>query len=248
MLPPLLITSSIKVSAPYTQLTDTGERLALTLEYLAHWVRNFSGLRIVLCDGSGYILSDIVSREFPNRDIECLAFTNDAARVAEFGKGFGEGEIVNYAIRNSSLLRGAGYFAKITSKMWVRNFRQCANIWNGHFLGLPVFQYNKTLDKVTFEKLDTRFYIVDKNFYLANFASAHLRVRDSQGYHLEHSFRDAILEKRLRSFGFPLTPAIDGVSGSLGRNFSEVYGHEYRLHEALGRVIACKTTDFICQQ
>ena len=94
--PPILLTFSVKVSAPHTKLVDEEDRIAFTIESIERWLFLDGNLRLVLCDGSNYDFSKIVSEKFPRANIECLHFQNNRDLVSLYGKGFGEGEIINY--------------------------------------------------------------------------------------------------------------------------------------------------------
>ena len=142
-LPPLLLTSCVTVSAPFTQITDQTIRVELTIQSIQKWLCIANDLKIVICDGSNYDFSAIVADNFPYHAIECLSFNNDTESVAKHGKGYGEGEIIKYALAHSTFLNEADYFAKCTSKMWVNNFLECHNYWNGFFLADCDFAYFK---------------------------------------------------------------------------------------------------------
>ena len=81
-LPVLLITSSIRVSAPLTALTDPAVRLAHTLDALRLWVAAYPTLQVVVCDGSNFDLTAAVQQQMPQASVECLSFENDQEQVA----------------------------------------------------------------------------------------------------------------------------------------------------------------------
>jgi len=177
-------------------------------------------IQIVICDGSGFDFSEIVAKKFPEANIECLFFENNRELVALYGKGYGEGEIVKYALENSKYLKDAQFFAKCTAKLWVSNFFKCLKDAGGPFSCNCVFSNYKSVFKLKFEHIDTRFYITNKLFFLENFASAYLNVRDQEGHYLEHCFRDVVIEKKLNKIITPIFPIIEGVSGSSGVKYS----------------------------
>jgi hypothetical protein len=130
----LLITSCVSVSAPYVKLRDTHERLTLSLLSIENWLAICPNIRIVICDGSGYDFTEICRTKFPEAKIECLFFINNKEKVAELGKGFGEGEIIDYALDHSKYIEESDFFVKCTSKLWVNNFNELFEYWNGKFL------------------------------------------------------------------------------------------------------------------
>lgn len=218
--PPILLTSSVVAHDTGVALNDTQERTLLALESVREWLRIDPGLRLVLCDGSGFDFSELVADRFPQADIECLPFHNDAARVRQFGRGYGEGEIVRHAVKNSRFIAQAGCFAKCTSKLWVENYTECLAHWNGNmrFKGvfLDVFSPWK---KAEFAYIDTRFYMVSCESYRRYFEDAHLQIRKEEGYGLEECFRDVVREQALTHILLPIAPVIAGVGGGTGAHY-----------------------------
>lgn len=206
---PLLITSAIHVSAPGTKLADPGERLDLTLKGIERWLRTPAVDSLVVVDGSGFDYSSQLAElsRGSQKNVEFLAFRNNAGLVRVKGKGYGEGEIVLHALTHSKTLSEAPVFAKCTAKLYVRNYAKCLAVFNGKFMcGI----YGKN----SIRCLDTRFYISSREFWLKHFADAHFRVDDPHGYYIEHSYLDRLRENGARGFTLPVPPLIEGRSGS----------------------------------
>jgi hypothetical protein len=206
---PLLITSAIHVSAPGTKLDDPNERLELTLKGIERWLAMPSVHSLVIVDGSGFDYSAQVSElnRVAEKQVEFLAFRNNAERVRVQGKGYGEGEIVLHALKHSETLMKAKFFAKCTAKLYVRNYARCLAVFNSKFM-CGVYGKN------SIRCLDTRFYISSREFWLKYFADAHVRVDDPRGYYIEHSYLDRLRENGIRGFTLPVPPLIEGRSGS----------------------------------
>lgn len=215
-LPPILITSCVIVSDQTVALKDQNTRVRLTLEAIDRWLSIAPDLKLVICDGSNFDFTELVKNKFPKAAIESLFFQNNKELVKLHGKGFGEGEIVNYAIRHSGFLKQTEFFAKCTSKLWVDNFLDCFDQWNGMFLCKGVFEKVFSLRKTQFAYVDTRFYIVNKDFYQNYLSSAYLNVGGEQGLSLEHCFRDVIVNKQLHKVLLTVPPVICGVGGGSG--------------------------------
>jgi len=220
----LLLTSCIHVSAPIVELSDPTSRVELTLSSIQQWLKIAGDLNIVICDGSGYDFTKDVAEWFPQVKIECISFKNDVDAVKEFGKGYGEGEIIKYALEHSEYLKHSDYFVKCTSKLWVKNFPEILKRWNNLFQCQFALEKPKTIRNAKPSSVDTRFYIINKSYYIDYFINAYKNVRDQDGYHLEYCFRDVILDNRLRasSILFPIPPLIEGVSGTTGKTFESV--------------------------
>jgi hypothetical protein len=243
--PPLLITSCIQPSAPLTALSNPSERLTKTVKAIGIWLNQYPGIQLIICDGSGFNFTPILQSEFPNKKIECLFFKNNEIAVSNYGKGYGEGEIVNYALEHSQILKSSNHFAKVTSKLWVKNLDEYLQSWDRRFLISPQFKLSEKRNNVTLETVDTRFYIAEKSFYLEHLANAHLSVRDLEGYYLEHSFKDCLLKGGIKKFGAASPIVIEGTSGSSGKDYYPLFDSRALLKEAVELLCAKKTTDFI---
>ena len=215
-IPPVLLTSCITVSDHSVSLKDEESRIHHTLESIKKWLSNSSAMKIVTCDGSSFDLSDIVKAAFPGANIECLNFRNSANLVALYGKGYGEGEIVKYALANSKHLAECDYFAKCTGKLWVENYAECLAGWNGRLLCHGVFNDVFSFRKTHFRQIDTRFFIVHKEFYNDTFSSAYLRLTHGQRLSIEDHFLEIVREKNLEGILFSVPPVICGVGGGNG--------------------------------
>lgn len=211
--PPLLLTSAIHVSAPLTALTDTALRLEAHLDSLRKWSRTANVREIVICDGSGFDIEPhlaSIRRESPDVVIEALSFQNDRDMVARRGKGYGEGEIVAHALKESRLLRDRPAFAKCTGKLWLENFDRCLRGWNGQ-AGFNLW------GRTRIDSIDTRFYLVARSLFDSHLRDRYRDVDDLAGYYLEHSYRDGLSELSPRSYVMWPAPHLQGVSGSSGR-------------------------------
>jgi hypothetical protein len=211
---PILLTSAITATAPFTKVTDAAERIAATLRALSRWMTLCSDTDFVLCDGSGYDLSrDLKScRSIDPARIEMIAFENDRDEVRLKGKGHGEGEIVRYALENSMTLKSARSFAKCTGKLWVDNYWSCRKAYNG----MAGFSYFGFL-KVT--AVDTRFFIVQKDFFQVNLSTSYTRCDDARGKYLENVYLDSLAEVGQKRWMLSVYPSIRGLSGTSGKEY-----------------------------
>ncbi|QDL54296.1 hypothetical protein [Rhodoferax aquaticus] len=198
-------------------MQDPQERVRLAMESVLQWSAISPHTPLVLCDGSGFDFRPMVA-QLPNaHQIECLTFQNDSAAVQLHGRGYGEGEIVKYAIENSEQIRTAGAFAKCTSKLWVENFAGCMQQWNGDLLLKGVFSNTfSPLTPTTLAYIDTRFYAANIDIYRKLFLNAHLAVRSQHGHSLEECFKDIFLTAQLKGCLMAPPPIICGVGGGTG--------------------------------
>jgi len=246
--PPLLITSCVETSAPFTRLVDKECRIQLTLDAIGKWLKICADIRIVICDGSGVDFAAKIYESFPKAEIEFLSFKNNSKLVSKYGKGFGEGEIINYALKYSKFLRGSDFFAKCTSKLFVKNFLSVLKKWNGtyvfqcNFSGVNFFKNLigiQTTSEIKFLSVDTRFYIINKKLYLKNFSKAYLRIRDRERIIMEYVFKEVIVENKMQNFMLDFPLKIEGISGTSGKLHKKIGQFRY-LRQILHKRIIIK--------
>lgn len=218
---PLLLTSSIVAHDVAVELRDTDARLHHALESIENWLRIDPRLQIVLCDGSNYDFATEVHQRFPTADVECLAFENNQALVKDLGRGWGEGEIIKYALRHSHLIQANGCFAKCTSKLWVENFKECMLHWNSQLLLSGVFlNALSPFTATVFKQIDTRFYVANVDIYRKYFLDAHCTMDSRAGHGLEDSFFDILKLYGISNCLIPTPPLICGVGGGTGMYYT----------------------------
>ena len=217
---PVLLTSSVVAHDIRVTLTDTSERIDLAMESIARWLSLYPKVQIVLCDGSNFDFSAAVAKRFSHAKIECMFFENNQKTVREHGRGFGEGEIIRFAIDHSQMIQEAGAFAKCTSKLWVRNYAECLKEWNGNFLCKAVFDHVfSPFKRTVLSYIDTRFYITSVQFYKQHFESAHQLIDVDNGKGLEDCFLEVFNRNHLTGVLLNAPPVIDGVGGGIGKYY-----------------------------
>lgn len=219
-LPPILLTSSVIVMDQSVHLRDEKLRIFHTLESIKKWLCISPKNKYVLCDGSGFDFSPLVLENFPDANIECIFFNNDPALIKVHGKGFGEGEIIRYALEHSSYLGESEWFAKCTAKLWVDNFQGCIKEWNGRFLCKAYFSNVFSLKKSVLEYIDTRFYLVNKSFYATHFSKVHLSLEVDSGVGIEEKFLEVVNQEGFQNILFRNSPIVSGVGGGSGKYYN----------------------------
>jgi hypothetical protein len=214
---PILLTSSVTAYDKGVRLQDAGQRASYALESINRW-RQLAPLNpLVLCDGSDFDFSPVVAAVNNSASIECLSFQNNINKVQRQGRGFGEGEIVRFAIENSSFIKNRSCFAKCTSKLWINNFAQCMSQWSNTMLLKGVFNNAfSPIHPTQFAYIDTRFYAMEVEIYKSHFLLAHEAIGTTSGYGLEECFRDVFLSLGCPSNLMSVPPVICGVGGGTG--------------------------------
>lgn len=219
-LPPILLTSSVIAMDSSVELKSQESRIFYTLESVGKWSQISPNNKFVICDGSGFDFSPLIREHFPGLNIECIFFMNDPALIAKHGKGFGEGEIIRYALLHSEFLKNSDWFAKCTAKLWVDNFLACVKEWNGQFLCKAFFANAYSFKPTSLEYIDTRFYIITKDFYLNNFSDIYINLGINDGSSIEIEFLKKLRRLNLKNFLFRTDPIVSGVGGGSGKYYN----------------------------
>jgi hypothetical protein len=222
----LLITSSVYSSAPFTVVNSSEVREKQLFISLREWLTNYLEVKLVVCDGSGFnfhacnllaSLGDSISR------VEFLTFKNDSDKVNELGKGYGEGEIIHYALKNSHFLQGEDYFYKVTGRLFIKNADCILNSKKYDLICALNFEYKSFIFPVRCESMDTRFYGIRKEYYSEHFINLYKDVNDKEGIFLEHVFlrKFKSLLYAENNIKFWNNFEFFGVSGSTGKNYTD---------------------------
>lgn len=214
----LLITGCISPTegVPFLKLGQENVRRDQYLESIEYYLRFTNIQKIVYCDNSDAEEDPDLVRlaKQCRKQFEWLSFSGDNKEVVQRGKGYGEGEIISFALEHSRLLQESTYFYKVTGRVKVRNFNLLLLMTSGKH---SYFQINSA------DNLDTRFYGIPISTYRDVFLNAYKNVRDRDGVYLEHVFAEAANEHMLRWRLFPLVPNLQGFSGSTGEMYNRTF-------------------------
>lgn len=210
----VLLTATIKPqeNIPFLSLKNEKIRLNQYLESIVFWLSRREVNNIIFCDNSNFDFNFDNLIKLSNdkgKKIEFLKFEG-SKKSTIYGKGYGEGEIIKYAIKNSKLLQNESFFYKVTGRLIVKNF--------------DFFSFlNKKNSNVFFlsskNSVDTRFFKVDKSFYIDYLIDEYKKVNDKEGYYLEHVFYEKLSNYKGLLSKSPIMPYIIGISGSTGAKY-----------------------------
>lgn len=107
-----------------TALKDTDERKKQYIDALKYYLRT-TELPIVFVENTATDLSPMFTPYMQSGRLEYLTFDGNNY-PKELGKGYGEAEIIGYAMRHSTLLKTSTYLLKITGRIIVTNINSIA--------------------------------------------------------------------------------------------------------------------------
>jgi hypothetical protein len=222
----LVITSCIYTTAPYTFLTDPGERKKQYTDSIIFFIKKSPFKRIVVCDNSGFNYPDSLNdlaREH-NKQLELLFFHANNELVSQYGKGYGEGEILAFVLANSLLIGQSESFMKITGRLKLLNVEPLLRRLDegeNYFMPLSLLRPRFMLPGPARRCVDVRVYYTTKTFFKDHLLDAYKNVRDRNTFFLEHAYHQAMVNAAGQVKCFPVAPEITGMSGSNGWMFEE---------------------------
>lgn len=204
------------------------------------WIKK-TDYPLVFCENSGVSIDKIkeTARGVKNREIEFLQFYgNDFPRT--LGKGYGELEIIKYALLHSKLLNSCDYIIKVTGRLFIKNIQKIADSLQPNKDIYVMF----SMQPHPFGNIaDSRIFAFKSSFAYDYLFPLHGSIDDSRKYWFEHALWDAAslaVRKGFRRVDLPCIPKYVGFSASdnlyLGANL--IMRLLYRLHRESLRIIA----------
>ncbi|OGC22553.1 hypothetical protein A3J90_06675 [candidate division WOR-1 bacterium RIFOXYC2_FULL_37_10] len=205
----LLMTGCIAPGGtPFVKITSPKERLQQYIYSIICWMVNTNIKNIIFCENSNFkydydFLHDLA--QYLNKTLEILVFDGNKGSFVR-GKGYGEGEIIKYALDNSKIITQDVSIYKITGRLFIRNFNL---IFQKHESVKNIF--NKLCHNIK-DQVDTRFFKFSMDFYKKYLFNLYMDVDDFNGKSLENLFYNSL--KDLDMPNFLIYPDIIGVSAT----------------------------------
>lgn len=211
----ILLTGCINPNGmSFTTLTDISIRINQYIAAINFYLQN-TDLPIVFVENSDTDLRNYTNSFTSEKKIEILSFKGNNNK--ERGKGYGEAEIIEYALNNSRIIKSKKNcnIIKITGRLIIKNI---VSVINQRF-----FSQRKKSIIVSFNSdfsfADSRIIIAPKAFYLS-FLINKEEINDSDNHYFEIVLSDTIKkEATFHFYPFYIEPQIYGQSGTT----SEIY-------------------------
>ena len=195
-------------------LRDEEERLKQYKDSIYFFLESGAFSKVVFCENSNYGTEKLsYLTEFAQKrgiELELLSFQGNVEMSCIHGKGYGEGEIMDYVFTHSRLVEKEPYFVKITGRLKVDNVKDIVKHINQQrtYFNIP----NRTRR----DMYDTRIYSMPVNQFKDFFLNSYKRVMDDQGIFLEMIYTEILQKHSIKVFNLPKYPRIVGMSGSGG--------------------------------
>lgn len=200
----------------YLVLQNPEIRLTQYIDSLNYYIENSPFFYIVFCENSNFYycgMEAIMLRaKKKGKHLEWLSFQGDYKSVSMYGKGYGEDELVSYAMAHSKLLAKAKSFCKVTGRLIVINstvLMANLKIGTNYFFRDIYSPYTKGVD--------TRFYLCDKQFFVNTLMNCYSKECVSSCIPLEEVYYKLLNGNYCCMQAYP---QIWGTSAGNGRNYS----------------------------
>ena len=215
-----IVTGTIRPSIDVGQLTirNTKERLEQYIECVQFLIDSEVFSKIIFCENSGYGVQAMETllpvAEKKKIQLELLSFSGNEESIRIHGKGYGEGEIMEYVFEHSQIVKDEQYFIKITGRLKVANVKAIVSRIRekNTYFNIP----NRTLRTL----YDTRIYAMPLEQFKEHFVHRYDEVMDDKGHYLEHVYTKILKEEDIFVSNFPRYPRIVGISGSTGNQYT----------------------------
>lgn len=204
----LLMTSCISPykGVPVLVLKNKRERDSHYYYSVKKYIQNSVFDKIVYVDNSNTLplkYKELIHMASENgKKIEFLSFTGDREKMIKKGKSYGEGEIIDYALKNSVLLLDEDYFYKVSGRYFLKNNSQITRNLSPNINYFAPWDY-KYKNK---SAVDTVFFAVCKNDYEQYLSGANEKADDVHGYAFEHIIYEQINSHTMRYRYFNVSP------------------------------------------
>ena len=217
----LLLTGCINPNGmSFTALSNLEERKRQYISAIRYYLSN-TNFQIVFSENSGTDISPLFQEVIDSGRMEYLTFNGNQDK--ERGKGYGECEIIEYALKQSKLISSSHdqCIAKITGRLIVRNI---TSIIKWHHLLFPKRTVFCAINSdLSFP--DSRLILAPTSFFQL-FLHSKEKINDSKDYYFEHALRDTLIKENTYPYTpFFIMPHIEGISGSTGESYSQHTPH-----------------------
>lgn len=215
----LILTSCINPPRQnFLKLTDFKERYLQTVDSIKFYIDTGVFENIVICDGSNYNLKNdkiVTYAKERNVNLEILCFKQNFSNVIKFGKGYGEGEIVEFITKHSQLYNNIKNFIKITGRLKILNIKDIISKLDENK------DYFDFFPAIKIGCVDTRFYMIRKHVFETVLLNSYKKVNDDNRYSYEYSFTDDLHLNNVHPYRFPVAPIFSGYSGTTNTQYTK---------------------------
>ncbi len=237
----ILLTACINPDGmSFTKISDKNIRMDQYRKALDFYLANTS-FPIIFAENSNIDISQYYTKHINNDRLEILTFSGNDNK--ERGKGYGEANIIEYAINNSKILDKETMIVKITGRLIVENINEViTKKFPLQDKECVICSFNSDF---TFP--DSRI-IISPISFLRHLIEDKEEINDSNGVFFEHILARHIIHDHTHYTPFWIEPNIKGISGTTGLPFespskNEKHTISYKIMALQRYSQFCKKTD-----
>jgi hypothetical protein len=206
-------------------VSDSNKRRKQYEDALLFYIYNTEIKKIVFCDNSNTKMDvALIEKAHENgKELELLNFQGNSMVTIEKGKGYGEGEILEYVLKRSHLINKCKYIAKVTGRLQVLNLNGILKCAFKHQSLVNIY------DMSDGPFADTKFLVLKKTDFQDYLMESYKDVDDKNGVTLESCYAKAILENDVKYKNFPVYINFKGYSGTTGMQYALDKKIRYRI-------------------
>jgi hypothetical protein len=206
---------------PYLQMTNLAMRYITAKASIFFWAAH--GIeKIVIADATGDTLLDdkeVALLKQIGVGVEQISYCQNEDLIKLRGKGYGEGELIKFALKNSTILKSENSFFKCTGKIYCRNFETVLQMIKENNIQNIFWRHLGEGDSLM-PWADMRFFYTTKIFCEEYLIPAYLKSDDRKEEAVEY-FCFNIFNERLSS-AKTLRPLLSGFSGGTGQQYFDL--------------------------
>ena len=207
----LLLTASVNISdMVFTELKDAHIREQHYLEAIGHYYQK-TDISIVVVENTGHDFSpELPANMGSSNRIELLSyFGNNFPK--ERGKGYGELELMAYAVHHSKLIKQDTVIIKVTGRYRVVNIQDFVSSARNTRYQTCQASYFKGQRKAF-----SGIFAFTKSFMTDYFMKNHELMNDTKGIYFEHVLADTFLDYLADGHDYSLLPSYPRIAGISG--------------------------------
>lgn len=204
----ILLTGCINPNGmSFTSLTDVNERQKQYIHAINYYLGK-TNCKIIFCENSNTDICPFFNHNEYKKRLEILTFSGNQDK--QRGKGYGEAEIIEYALLHSSFIHPNNIIIKITGRLIVNNVNQILQTLKYKKKDFVLCLFHSDL---TFA--DSRIILATTSFY-EEFLHNKNKINDNDGMYFEHVLSSSVLNSSIPYIPLSDEPLITGESGSTG--------------------------------
>lgn len=219
----ILLTATIKPNnMSNTQLQDKEKRQQQYLEAINYYL-NKTDLKLIFCENSGFDIYDNIINSEKKERLEYLTFKGNIFDYS-LGKGYGEFQIIQYALKNSVFIKECDYILKITGRLKIINIDKIIKRFNSISGG------NNFFIEFTFQNfINTVCFIIPSKQLEKIFIKRKNIINENKQYYIENFLYDNLLLVNKINL-FEIHPFIEGISGTLNIPYNKLTEYSNNLY------------------